>query len=158
MDTPAAGPPVGKAIQIEISSANGDIDLMSEVAASISKRFEDIGLVDIKDGLDVPAAEFKLVPDEAEALRYGIGLSELGTYIQMATDGVVLTSYQPDNGDEQDVVLRLMPEYRNISDILNLRIQRCKARCPYPPSSIYKWSGGWHHHPHRRQNYCDGRG
>ena len=130
LDTPEAGPPVGKGIQIEISSANGDIDLMSEVAASISKRFEDIGLVDIEDGLDVPAAEFKLVPDEAEALRYGIGLSELGTYIQMATDGVVLTSYRPDNGDEQDVILRLMPEYRNISDILNLRIQTPQGAVP----------------------------
>jgi multidrug efflux pump len=118
-----SGPPVGKPIQIEISSK--DASVIDETAAKINQGLAEIGgFVDIEDGRAVPGIEWQIDVDRAQAAKFGADISMIGGYVRMITNGMKLGEYRADDSDEEiDIVVRLPERYRNLAELDQIRVQ-----------------------------------
>lgn len=116
------GPPVGKDIQIELSS--DDRPLLHATALQLRNYVEQVkGLRDVEDTLSLPGIEWQFKVDKASAAMLGLNVTQVGQMIQMVTDGVYLGEYRPDDADEEvEIRLRYPAEDRSIQALRHLRI------------------------------------
>lgn len=125
-----AGPPVGKAVQVQVSSAFPDE--IEPVARQIAEAMTEMGgFVDIEDGRPVPGIEWELAVDRAQAARFGADVTLIGSYVRMVTYGTKLGEFRPDDSNEEiDIVVRLPRIYRNIDQLDHIRIQTESGQTP----------------------------
>lgn len=129
------GPPVGKEIQIELSGEEL-APLFAEAARIRSFMENDMtGLIDIDDTAPVPGIEWEIVVDRARAAMMGASMAEIGTAIQLMTNGVFMGDYRPNDSEEEvDIRIRYPAEYRGIEQMDTIRI--ATANGPVPISSF----------------------
>jgi multidrug efflux pump len=125
-----AGPPVGKPVQIEISSA--EPSLIDPAVRRITAAMDEIGgFVDLEDGAQIPGIEWELVVDRAQAAKFGADISLIGSYVRMVTNGMKLGEYRPDDSSEEiDIVVRLPERYRTIAQLDLIRMQTSAGMVP----------------------------
>ena len=84
------GPPVGKEIQIELSG--DELEPLFAEAARISGFMENevTGLIDIDDTAPVPGIQWEIEVDRARAAMMGASMAEIGTAIQLMTNGIFM--------------------------------------------------------------------
>jgi multidrug efflux pump len=129
------GPPVGKEIQVEFSGE--DLDLLFSEAERVRDFMENqmTGLIDIDDTRPVPAIEWEINVDRAQAAMLGADMSEIGTAIQLMTNGIFMGDYRPDDSEEEvDIRVRYPMEYRGIDQLDTIRISTVNG--PVPISSF----------------------
>jgi multidrug efflux pump len=117
------GPPVGKAIQLELSG--DDLDVLFAEASRIRDHMENTmeGLIDVDDTAPVPGIEWEIVVDRARAAMFGANMTEIGTAIQLMTNGVFMGDYRPtDSEEEVDIRVRYPAEYRGLEQMDTIRI------------------------------------
>ena len=119
---PAAGPPVGKPVAVELASRN--LETLIDATQIVRRKMADMGgLVDVTDTRPVPGIEWQVLVDRAEAARHGADITLVGNAVQLATTGLILGSYRPEDvDDEVDIRLRYPLEYRNLDEIGKLRV------------------------------------
>ena len=119
---PHAGPPVGKPVQLQITSAVPA--LIGPTAARIAEAMAELGgFVDIEDGRPIPGIEWELMIDSAEAAKFGAYVTLIGNYVRMITNGTKLAEYRPDGSDKEiDIVVRLPAAFRNIEQLDSIRV------------------------------------
>ncbi len=90
---PAAGPPTGKPIQIELSALDPALldGAAKTVFAMLAARND---VTDIDNGLPLPGIDWTLRLDRGEAAKVGAGAGTVGTAVQLVTNGVKLTEYR----------------------------------------------------------------
>ncbi|GAB4224159.1 MAG: multidrug efflux RND transporter permease subunit VmeK [Kiloniellaceae bacterium] len=125
-----AGPPVGKPVQVEVSSA--DPSLIEPAVKRIAAALTELGgFVDIEDGAQIPGIEWELTVDRAQAAKFNADVSLIGSYVRMITNGMKLGDYRPDDSTEEiDIVVRLPVQYRNIEQLDRIRIQTSAGLVP----------------------------
>ncbi|NHB76074.1 efflux RND transporter permease subunit [Rhodobacter calidifons] len=130
VSVPQAGPPTGKAIQIQLSA--DDPTYLNEVAVQVAARLAQVpDVIDISNGLPPPGIDWELKVDRAAASRYGIAPSTVGAMVQLVTGGLKLSDYRPAGADDAvDIVLRLPADQRTISALDQLRIQTAAGSVP----------------------------
>jgi multidrug efflux pump len=117
------GPPIGKDVQVEISGA--DFNAMVAAARKVRAFTETDTVVvegqevptfmDQEDSLPLPGIEWSMEIDRALAGRYGLSVQEAGGVLQLATDGLLVDKYRPDDADEEiDIRVRFPEEDRSI--------------------------------------------
>jgi len=129
------GPPVGKAIQIELSGE--DLDLLFAEANRVRNFMENemTGLIDIDDTAPIPGIEWEIKVDRARAAMLGASMAEIGTAIQLMTNGIYMGNYRPDDSEEEvDIRVRYPAEYRGLDQIDSIRISTING--PVPISSF----------------------
>ena len=129
------GPPVGKEIQVELSGDN--LDLLFSEAARIRDFMENqmTGLIDIDDTAPIPGIEWEIKVDRAQAAMLGASMAEIGTAIQLMTNGVFMGDYRPNDSEEEvDIRVRYPMEYRGINQLDTIRISTTNG--PVPMSSF----------------------
>jgi multidrug efflux pump len=129
------GPPVGKEIQIELSG--DELEPLFAEAARIRGFMENemTGLIDIDDTAPVPGIEWEIEVDRARAAMMGASMAEIGTAIQLMTNGVFMGDYRPNDSEEEvDIRIRYPAEYRGIEQMDTIRI--ATANGPVPISSF----------------------
>lgn len=117
------GPPVGKDIQLELSG--DDLDVLFTEAARIRDHMENTmtDLIDVDDTAPVPGIEWEIVVDRARAAMFGANMTEIGTAIQLMTNGVFMGDYRPtDSEEEVDIRVRYPAEYRGLEQMDTIRI------------------------------------
>ena len=117
------GPPVGKAVQLELSG--DDLEVLFAEAARIRNHMENemTGLIDVDDTAPVPGIEWEIVVDRARAAMFGANMTEIGTAIQLMTNGVFMGDYRPtDSEEEVDIRVRYPAEYRGLEQMDTIRI------------------------------------
>ena len=117
------GPPVGKEIQLELSG--DDLDALFAEASRIRDYMENTmeGLIDVDDTAPVPGIEWEIVVDRARAAMSGANMTEIGTAIQLMTNGVFMGDYRPtDSEKEVDIRVRYPAEYRGLEQMDTIRI------------------------------------
>lgn len=117
------GPPVGKEVQLELSG--DDLDVLFAEAARVRNHMENemTGLIDIDDTTPVPGIEWEIVVDRARAAMFGANMTEIGTAIQLMTNGVFMGDYRPtDSEEEVDIRVRYPAEYRGLEQMDTIRI------------------------------------
>ena len=127
---PDAGPPTGKAIQVQLSATDptGLNDYAKEVAGAVAKV---PGVIDLSDGLPPPGVDWALEVDRSKAAQYGVSPTAVGTVVQLVTTGLKLTDYRPAGADDAvDIRLRLPEDRRTLSALDDLRIETAQGSVP----------------------------
>ncbi len=120
---PEAGPPVGKPVQIELSSRQPE--LLEPALVRLREQFESIpGLRDIQDSRPVPAIEWRLEIDRERVARYGSDIVTVGNGVKLVTNGLKVGSYRPhDADDEVDLLARYLPGERTLTRLSDQRVE-----------------------------------
>ena len=120
---PDVGPPVGKAIQIELAANLPDS--LGPVADRIRAHLESVsGLIDIEDSRPLPGIDWVLRVDRAQAGRFGADITSVGNAVQLVTNGVKIGDYRPDDADEEiDIRVRFPADMRNLDAFDQLRLE-----------------------------------
>ncbi|MSP49351.1 MAG: efflux RND transporter permease subunit [Alphaproteobacteria bacterium] len=117
------GPAAGKPIHIEFSAREPDL-LPAEVAKARAHLETMTGLVNVEDSRPVPGIEWRVAVDRAQAAKFGVDVSLVGSYIQLVTRGLKLTDYRPNDADKQvDIVVRYPESDRSVGQLDDIRIQ-----------------------------------
>ena len=82
------GPPVGKDLQIELSSYNRNVLEPSVTRITDYMRTQVSDVRDIDDTKALPGVEFKIEVDRAQAAIYGADVSQVGVAVQLITNGI----------------------------------------------------------------------
>lgn len=114
---PAAGPPTGKPITIQVSSVDpAALFPAAQAVADIVRAQPEAR--DVDDGLPLPGLDWTLRVDRAEAAKFGASPTSVGSAVQLVTNGVKITEYRPDHTDKSvDVLLRFPPDRRNLDQL-----------------------------------------
>lgn len=117
------GPPVGKDLQIELSSYNRGV---LEPAAAKIANYMKTQLADIRDVDDtraLPGVEFKLEVDRAQAAIYGVDVTQVGVAVQLVTNGIKVGEYRPDRSEDAvDIRVRYPSEQRGVMALNELQM------------------------------------
>jgi multidrug efflux pump len=117
------GPGAGKPIQIEFSSREPEL-LPAEVAKVKAHLETMTGLANVEDSRPIPGIEWRVAVDRAQASKFGVDTSLVGSYIQLVTRGLKLTDYRPNDADKQvDIVVRYPESDRSVGQLDDIRIQ-----------------------------------
>ncbi|WP_432468403.1 efflux RND transporter permease subunit [Agarivorans sp. Z349TD_8] len=125
-----AGPPVGKDIQLELSSR------FPERLAPMAKKIRALidnnpHLVNAEDSSTKPGIEWQLKVDRAKAARFGADVTLLGNTVQFVTNGLNIGEYRPDDvDDELEIRVRFPEENRSISRLSELRVKTAYGLVP----------------------------
>lgn len=124
------GPPSGKDIFISLRSANDFA--MTETANKIRAYLDgDPELREVDDSLPLPGIEHQLQVNRAQAGKFGVDITQIGTAVQLVTNGVLVGKFRPDDAqDEVDIRVRLPREARSVSAIDQLRIATNSGQVP----------------------------
>jgi multidrug efflux pump len=124
------GPPVGKPIQIELTSR--DRALLEPAMARIRAHMDTLPeLLDIDDTAVLPSIEWRLKVDRAQAAIYDADVSSAGIAVQLVTNGVKVAEYRPDGADDAvDIRVRYPRGDRGISAMDELRISTNQGMIP----------------------------
>lgn len=127
---PRAGPPVGKPITLQLSSLDPErLFPAARKAAEIVRGIP--GARDVDDGLPLPGIDWRLEVDKAEAAKYGVSPSTVGTAVQLVTNGVKVTEYRPNYTDKAvDVLVRFPGDQRSLEQLDELRINTALGGVP----------------------------
>ena len=130
VSVPQAGPPTGKAVQIQLSA--NDPRGLNDAARAVADRLARLpDVIDIDSGLPPPGVDWELQVDRGAAARYGISPGTVGAMVQLVTSGLKLSDYRPAGSDDAvDIVLRLRPDQRTISALDQLRIETVDGPVP----------------------------
>jgi multidrug efflux pump len=133
---PESGPPVGKAIQVQLSAH--DPPVLDKVADRIkAKLAADPQLTELEDNRTSPGIEYNLTVDREAAGRYGVDVLSVGQAIQFLTDGVLVGRFRPDDSqDELDIRVRFPGDARNVAAFDQLKITTPSG--PVPASYFVK--------------------
>ena len=124
------GPPVGKPIQIQLSSYYPE--LLEEAAAMIRTKFDETpGLASIEDSRALPGIDWALKVDRAQAAKYGIDIGSIGNMIQMTTAGYKIGEYRPDDSEEEiDIRVRFPQVDRTVTGLNQVRVNTQQGAVP----------------------------
>lgn len=124
------GPPVGKAVQVELSSRNPS--LLEPAVKHVLSGFHEIGgFVNIEDSAPLPGIDWEIDVDRAQASKYGIDVDMVGRAVQMITTGVKFGDFRPDDADDEiDIRARYPEKYRTIEQLDAIRISAGVGNVP----------------------------
>jgi multidrug efflux pump len=131
---PAAGPPTGKPIRIELSAL--DPHLLPAAARKVVTFLEsNPDFKDIDNGLPLPGLDWTLRIDRGEAAKVGAAAGTVGTAVQLVTNGVKLTEYRPATADKSvEVLLRYPREKRSLDQLDDMLVNTAVG--PVPIASL----------------------
>jgi multidrug efflux pump len=124
------GPPVGKAIQVQITGL--DLDIIARETKRIRAFLETMeGLTSIDDTAPIPGIEWEVTVDRAKAAMLGADVASVGAAIQLVTNGVLVSKYRPDDvDDEVDIRVRYPESSRSVLQLDQLRVTTSEGQVP----------------------------
>jgi multidrug efflux pump len=130
------GPPVGKPVAVELSSRYPE--LLGPGVEKVLESFHAIeGLINIEDSRPLPGIDWEMKVDRAQAMKFGANIDGIGRAIQMASTGIKLGGYRPDDADEEiDIQARYPVQYRTINQLDHIRVKTDNG--PVPISNFVK--------------------
>jgi len=124
------GPSSGKPVNIKLTSSNKNLLLLeSEKLKKFIDKYPD--LMNIEDNLPAPGIEWEINVDRKQASKFGVNISSIGNVIKLATNGLKLGEYRPDDSNDSiPMYLRYPNEGRTLDTINNLRISTQNGLVP----------------------------
>lgn len=127
---PDAGPPTGKAIQVQLSAVDPvGLAPAAEKVAALLRGMPDV--IDVTDGLPAPGVDWELTVDRALAAQQGVSTAAIGSVVQLVTNGMKLADFRPAGADDAvDIRLRLPEDRRTFAALDELRIETPEGSVP----------------------------
>jgi len=125
-----AGPPVGKPIQLQLSSRFPE--LLPRAVEQVLIGLDSIGdFVDVTDSRPIPGIEWQMKVDRAQASRFSADVAAVGSVVKLVTNGIRLGEYRPDDTeDEVEIRVRYPFDERSIDQLDRLRIPTDQGAVP----------------------------
>ena len=119
---PRAGPPVGKPVNVQLSS--WDPEVLEPIATRLRAFMDQLpGLKDVEDSRPIPGIEWELEVNRAQAAKFDADVAAIGSFVQLATKGLKISDYRPDDSDEEiDIVVRFPRDYRTVEMLDRIRL------------------------------------
>ena len=124
------GPGGGKPINIKLTSPNKSLLLTESYRL---KEFIDNypELLNIEDNFPAPGIEWEINVNRKQAAKFGANISSIGNVIKLATNGIKLGEYRPDDSTESiPLYLRYPSDGRTLDIIQNLRVNTSLGLIP----------------------------
>lgn len=116
------GPSQGKPFNVELRSRYPDL-LLPAVKSFRSAMDSVGGFVNVEDSTPVEGIEWQLKVNRTLAGRYGLTVRDAGNYVKLVTNGVIATTYRPDDTDDEvDIRVRFPESYRTLDEIDRLKV------------------------------------
>lgn len=130
IDEDKPGPPTGKPIFLQLSATQNE--LLLPAFKRILKYVHTVeGLQSFEDNGPIPGLEWVINVNRAEAARYGADVLLVGSFIRFITNGQLVDKFRPDDSrDEIDILVRYLPEYRNLTQLQNVMIKTAVGVVP----------------------------
>jgi len=124
------GPGEGKPINIKLTSDNKK--LLIEEGIKLKKFMDNYPkLMNVEDNLPAPGIEWEINVDRKQASKFGANITSIGNVIKLATNGLKLGEYRPDDSNESiPLYLRYPNEGRTLDRIDNLRVSTSNGLVP----------------------------
>ena len=124
------GPRTGKDIQIQISSKfREDLEPTVEQMREYLDQLD--GVRDVEDTRVLPGIEWEIVVDRVKAALFNVNVNEVGSAVQLVTNGLYLGEYRPNDAEEEvEIRLRYPRADRNIDVLDNLRVMTPNGSIP----------------------------
>jgi len=123
------GPGSGKPVQIELTTVlplgvKQTNEKLAAAADAITEAMKKVGgFKDIEDTRPLSGIEWQVLVDRAEAAKFGADVTQVGTAVQMVTNGLLLGKTRPeDSEDEIDIRARYTADGRNLGQLSDLKI------------------------------------
>lgn len=115
------GPPVGKAVSIEV--AGEDYDQLRALSQQIQEEIRDVpGLVDLDDDFNAGKPEIQVLVDREKAALMEMSTAQIGSTVRTAVNGTEAAKFRVGE-DEYKITVRLKEKQRqNPEDLENLDI------------------------------------
>jgi multidrug efflux pump len=125
-----AGPPVGKPIQVELTSRFPE--RLEPAIAELRAFFDRLdGITDVTDSRPMPGIEWRFVVDREQAGRFGADIAVVGSAIQLVTNGILVDEYRPEDAtDEVDIRARYPESERSLEQLERLRVNTAQGSTP----------------------------
>ncbi|MDE6224275.1 MAG: efflux RND transporter permease subunit, partial [Alphaproteobacteria bacterium] len=118
------GPVSGKPVEIEISANEDNQEIINNGYKYIENAMNNIGgFVNVENTLPLPGIQWEMNINKAQAAKFGVTISSIGSIVQMLTRGAKVSSYMPTDSDEElDIVVRFPKAFRALNMIDNLYV------------------------------------
>jgi len=128
---PDQGPAQGKDLQIEVSSENPE-KLLAVTNSLYTYMDENVsGITDLENTLPLPGIQWELKVDRALAGLFNTDLLNVGSMVQLVTNGIKVGEYRPDDAeDEVDIRVRFPEKYRNLNQLDEVRVYTPEGTVP----------------------------
>jgi multidrug efflux pump len=125
-----AGPPVGKAFQIQLSSRTPEA--ISPMINKVLIGLSDIGgFTNVEDSRPLPGIDWELKTDRAQAAKFGASIDLIGRMVKLVSTGIKLGEYRPDDTDDELEIRARYPEaYRTLDQLDNIRAMTPMGKIP----------------------------
>ncbi|MGA7713810.1 MAG: efflux RND transporter permease subunit [Rhizomicrobium sp.] len=119
---PDSGPSNGKDLDIEVTSENNGA--MALVTDALRRHMDaQPEMRDIEDTRSLPGIEWDMKINRELASRFGVNAQQIGTAVQLVTNGIFIARYRPDDSDDEvDIRVRYPNTARGIHALDDLRI------------------------------------
>ncbi|MGN0930002.1 MAG: efflux RND transporter permease subunit [Alphaproteobacteria bacterium] len=120
----AKGPVSGKPIELQISANEDNQEIIDAGYKYIEEAMNKIGgFVNVENTLPLPGIQWEMNINKAQAAKFGVTISSIGSITQMITRGAKVSSYMPADSDEElDIVVRFPKAFRALNMIDNLYV------------------------------------
>ena len=124
------GPSEGKPVQLHFIS--DDSVASSQALDLVRAKMQQLGgFIDIEDDRTLPGIEWRLNVDREAAARFGADVTSIGNAIQLVTQGLLLTTYRPEDADDEvDIRVRLPRDKRTLDQLRQLTLNTARGRVP----------------------------
>jgi multidrug efflux pump len=127
---PNMGPRQGKPIRIELAARN-PAALDAETLKMRAALEKIPGVINIEDDRPLPGIEWKLAVDRATAARFGADVTLVGNTVQLATNGIKIGEYRPDDADDEiDIRVRYPSKSRSLERLDSMRVLNGQGLVP----------------------------
>jgi len=119
---PQSGPSNSKDVVVDVTSE--DFGSLLQVVDAVRRHMDaSPELRDIEDTRALPGIEWNMQIDRELASRFGVNTYEVGTAVQLVTNGIYVARYRPDDTDEEvDIRVRYPTPDRGVHALDELRI------------------------------------
>ncbi len=125
------GPPVGKDLQLQISST--DRDAMHRTAGAVKQWISRnvAGFRDLEDTMPIAGVQWEFQIDRSLASLTDVNVKTLGQSIQLVTNGLPLSHFRPDDAEEEvEIRLRYPKLQRNFAELDGLLVNSALGSIP----------------------------
>ena len=111
------GPPVGKPVSLGVRGK--EYPVIMAAVKDLKEAIKDLpGLIDLADSYVVGKSELHIIVNRAEAAAAGLSVTEVGTAVRAALDGIIATTVQ-ELDEEIDVRVSFPPDAKTSRDSLS---------------------------------------
>ena len=119
--TGRSGPPTGEDVEIRI--LGDDLKRLQELSEKVKNVISAVpGIKDVEDNFDAGKKEMKIYPDYEKLSLYGIGVSELASFIRTASVGKIISEYS-ERSDKYNIRVILPEEqFDSVDKVRNMKM------------------------------------